>query len=67
MDFDYHGRPDLSRYFIARLADALGDCAMLGLMDFYKCYRAYVRGKVESVRQGEVDVSDSEQREPGTS
>ena len=34
-----------------------------GLMDFYKCYRAYVRGKVESVRQGEVDVSDSERRE----
>ena len=67
MDFDYHGRPDLSRYFIARLADALGDCGMLGLTDFYKCYRAYVRGKVESVRQGEVDVSDSEQREPGTS
>jgi aminoglycoside phosphotransferase family enzyme/predicted kinase len=63
MDFDYHGRSDLSRYFIARLADALGDSGMLGLMDVYKCYRAYVRGKVESLRQDEVDVSDSERRE----
>ena len=62
MDFDYHGRPTVL-YFIVRLADALGDCGMLGLMDFYKCDRAYVRGKVESVGQSEVDVSDSERKE----
>jgi uncharacterized protein len=60
MDFDYHARPDLCRYFTAQIAEALGDRRMLRLMDFYKCYRAYVRGKVESFRQCETQVSDSE-------
>jgi uncharacterized protein len=60
MDFDYHARPDLCRYFTAKIAEALGDRRMLRLMDFYKCYRAYVRGKVESFRQCETQVSDSE-------
>jgi aminoglycoside phosphotransferase family enzyme len=43
MDFDQHNRPDLSRGLAARMADALRDNEMLRLMDFYKCYRAYVR------------------------
>ena len=60
MDFDYHARPDLCRYFTTQIAEALGDRGMLRLMDFYKCYRAYVRGKVESFRQCETQVSDSE-------
>ena len=49
MDLDYHGRPRLARFFIARLAELLDDPEMESLMDFYKCYRAYVRGKVESL------------------
>lgn len=48
MDFDFHDRPDLSRRFAARMAEMLGDRGMPRLLDFYKCYRAYVRGKVES-------------------
>jgi aminoglycoside phosphotransferase family enzyme/predicted kinase len=49
MDLDYEGRPDLARYFAAKMATALGDAGMSRLIDFYKCYRAYVRGKVESL------------------
>lgn len=49
MDLDFEGRPDLSRHFVAKLAAALHDDGMRGLMDFYQCYRAYVRGKVESL------------------
>jgi aminoglycoside phosphotransferase family enzyme/predicted kinase len=49
MDLDYEGRPDLSRHFATQMASALNDDGMLRLMDFYKCYRAYVRGKVESL------------------
>ncbi|HEY5705953.1 MAG TPA: AAA family ATPase [Terrimicrobiaceae bacterium] len=48
MDFDYQGRRDLSRYFAKQMADALCDQGILELMNFYKCYRAFVRGKVES-------------------
>jgi aminoglycoside phosphotransferase family enzyme/predicted kinase len=49
MDLDYEGRPDLARYFTTQMASALNDEGMPRLMDFYKCYRAYVRGKVESM------------------
>jgi predicted kinase len=57
MDFDFQGRPDLGRHFAMRLASALRDPAMLTLLDFYKCYRAYVRGKVESLLQITEGVS----------
>jgi uncharacterized protein len=49
MDLDYEGRPDLARHFASQMATALKDDGMPRLMDFYKCYRAYVRGKVESL------------------
>jgi len=49
MDLDYEGRPDLARYFATQMASALNDDGMPRLMDFYKCYRAFVRGKVESL------------------
>jgi len=51
MDLDFQGRPDLSRQFTTRITDALNDPEMARLMDFYKCYRAYVRGKVETFHQ----------------
>ncbi|MGB7791467.1 MAG: AAA family ATPase [Terrimicrobiaceae bacterium] len=50
MDFDFQGRRDLSHYLTSRIADSLNDPVMLKLMDFYKCYRAFVRGKVESIQ-----------------
>ena len=49
MDLDYEGRSDLARDFVIQMASALNDDGMPRLMDFYKCYRAYVRGKVESL------------------
>jgi aminoglycoside phosphotransferase family enzyme/predicted kinase len=49
MDLDYEGRPDLARYFVRQMASALHDDDLPRLMDFYKCYRAFVRGKVESL------------------
>ena len=58
MDFDYHGRPDLSHQFTERMVAALGDRGMLRLMDFYKCYHAYVRGNVESFQQGKAEVAE---------
>jgi hypothetical protein len=49
MDLDFHGRPDLGRFLVRRIGVLLGDPSMERLMDFHKCYRAYVRGKVESL------------------
>jgi len=46
MDLDYHGLDELSRYFVARFVEKSGDQGLLVMLDFYKCYRAFVRGKI---------------------
>jgi aminoglycoside phosphotransferase family enzyme len=48
MDLDFHGLRDLSRYFLERFAATSGDPDLLQMLDFYKCYRAYVRGKINA-------------------
>lgn len=65
MDFDFRRRPDLSRYTARRIAAQLSDPGLLGLLDFYKCYRAYVRGKVESFQLLSGGITGSEKREIG--
>lgn len=62
MDLDFNGRPDLARTFAAHMAKALSDPGMLALIDFYKCYRACVRGKVESLATIAHAVSETERR-----
>ncbi|RDV12950.1 phosphotransferase [Pontibacter diazotrophicus] len=57
MDFDHHDRPDLSKYVTTRMAELLHDPDMLLLVDFYKCYRACVRAKVECIKASEQEVS----------
>ena len=44
-----------------RVAELLGDDGMAGLMDFYQCYRAYVRGKVESFHSV-AEIANDEER-----
>ncbi|MEJ2582592.1 MAG: AAA family ATPase [Acidobacteriota bacterium] len=46
MDLDFNGLPDLAQHFIDRYTEASGDTELIQLLDFYKCYRAYVRGKI---------------------
>jgi aminoglycoside phosphotransferase family enzyme/gluconate kinase len=46
MDLDHHGRADLSHNFIDKYIGFSGDEGLKKLLTFYKCYRAYVRGKV---------------------
>ncbi|MDR3402274.1 MAG: AAA family ATPase [Chthoniobacter sp.] len=57
MDLDFHERPDLAGYFVARMARALADPGLLRVLDFYKCYRAFVRGKVEGLRHAAPGVT----------
>jgi hypothetical protein len=46
MDLDFHNLPALSNFFISRFIEKFGDEGLVKVLDFYKCYRAYVRGKV---------------------
>jgi aminoglycoside phosphotransferase family enzyme len=50
MDLDHHGRTDLAAEFVDEYVRRSGDEALPDLLDFYRCYRAYVRGKVASLR-----------------
>ncbi len=56
MDLDFRGRPDLAAVFLRRIAGVLRDSELLALVDFYKCYRAYVRGKVAAMKSAETEV-----------
>jgi aminoglycoside phosphotransferase family enzyme len=46
MDLDHYGRRDLSEIFVKAYITESGDKELIRLLNFYKCYRAYVRGKV---------------------
>jgi uncharacterized protein len=50
MDFDFEGRSDLGNLFLRNCAREFRDPEMLKLSDFYKCYRALVRAKVETIQ-----------------
>jgi aminoglycoside phosphotransferase family enzyme len=63
MDLDYHGREDLSEHLIQAYIEKSGDQELLSMLDFYKCYRAYVRGKVESFRLDDPNIPKKEKKE----
>src|SRR5262245_17364390 len=46
MDLDSLGRPDLALDFINAYLDVSGDYVAVPLLDFYRAYRAWIRGKV---------------------
>lgn len=60
MDLDNYGRTDLSRSFVDAYMVFSGDEELSQLLDFYKCYRAYVRGKVESFKLDDPHISEEE-------
>ena len=62
MDLDFHNRHDLARVLDSTYFSATGDAGGRALLDFYKCYRAYVRGKVEGFELKEPEVDDNEKR-----
>ena len=60
MDIDFHSHCDLSRHFVNAYADLSDDYNLIRLMDFYKCYFAYVRGKTESFELDDPHISEDE-------
>lgn len=62
MDLDFEGRPDFARRFVSGMAEALDDPGIFRLIDFYKCYRAFVRGKVETLQSGESEVAPKDRK-----
>jgi aminoglycoside phosphotransferase family enzyme/predicted kinase len=60
MDLDSLGRPDLGYYVTERYTAHAADGGLFRLLPFYRCYRAYVRGKVLSFRLDEPEFSTAD-------
>jgi aminoglycoside phosphotransferase family enzyme len=62
MDLDFQDRTDLSNYFIDRYIIYSKDQELVKVLSFYKCYRAYIRGKVISFKLDDPNVADEEKK-----
>lgn len=62
MDLDYQGFPYLSSYLIDRYIEKSNDKNIFDVLNFYKCYRAYVRGKVTGFQLDDSYI-ESEKKE----
>jgi aminoglycoside phosphotransferase family enzyme/predicted kinase len=57
MDLDHLGESRFARCLIEAYCRKSGDATLLGLMDFYKCYRAMVRCKVSCIQLSDTGLS----------
>jgi aminoglycoside phosphotransferase family enzyme/predicted kinase len=63
MDLDHYGRADLSRAFVDAYVRASQDTGIDDLLKFYKCYRAYVCGKVQCFDLDDPYISAAEKEQ----
>ena len=60
MDLDRYQWPDLSKHLVNTYVELSHDEELVKLLNFYKCYRAYVRGKVESFELDDPYIPEEE-------
>lgn len=63
MDLDLKGRKDLSESFVNGYVECSRDGGVHDLLNFYKCYRAYVRAKVIGFKLFDAGVGQEEKCE----
>jgi len=59
MDLDYLNHPYLSSYFIEKYVEKSKDKDVYTLLNFYKSYRAFVRGKVHGFQLNDPHIDPS--------
>ncbi len=57
MDLEFQNKPRLSDYLIIQYLAYSQDKSLSSVLAFYKCYRAYVRGKVISFKLDDSNIS----------
>jgi hypothetical protein len=60
MDLDRYQQSGLSQHLVHTYVKLGHDQELVKLLDFYKCYRAYVRGKVESFKLDDRYIPEEE-------
>ena len=63
MDLDYNEYPDCADTFVSAYIRHSDDREIGSLQNFYKCYYAYLRGKVISFRLGDSSISQYDREE----
>lgn len=58
MDLDNNDLWELSRHFTERMSQKLEDPDLNRIITFYKCYRAYVKGKIKSLQSEQTTDQD---------
>lgn len=61
MDFDARGRPDLADDLLGLYLNVTQDATLPLVLNFYRCYRAYVRGKVDGFQIDQPEVGKRQQ------
>ncbi|MEX0785968.1 MAG: AAA family ATPase [Dehalococcoidia bacterium] len=62
MDLEFWGRRDLSDELLGAYLGATLDSTLPLLLPFYKCYRAYVRGKVDGFQLDQPEIDEAQKR-----
>ena len=62
MDLDFLGHPYHSSYLIEKYVEKSGDSSIFDVLNFYKCYRAYVRGKVIGFKLSDPHIDKKEKK-----
>jgi len=60
MDLEFHGHIDFSNVFVKEYQNLSNDFGINNLLNFYKCYRSYIRGKIACFTSGNIELTDSE-------
>ena len=63
MDLDYNGYPEHTRTFVNAYIRAAGDPDISRLLNFYQCYYACVRGKINSFRTHDHAIQPRERED----
>ena len=62
MDLDYNGYPDWAESFVEAYVRHSGDPEIRILLNFYRCYYAYVRGKVVGFRTQDPAIGQNDRQ-----
>ena len=62
MDLEFRGYQAMSDELLGAYIGATGDSTLALVLPFYKCYRAYVRGKVDGFQLDQPEIDDEQKR-----
>lgn len=58
MDLELRGHEELAQHFVAAYSEAAADPELPRLIPPFACHRAYIRGKVESLKSAEPEIGE---------